>query len=387
MSNYVDIGARCVGCHGCATVCPVNCISMVEDAEGFLYPEVNVPRCTDCGLCRKVCPVMSRTPSNDEPSAYAVKALDSTLREVSSSGGVFTLLAEQILDRGGDVFAAVFDDRLSVIHAGARSASDLDRMRGSKYTQSIVGNTYAQIRDRIRGECPVLFVGTPCQVAGLYSYLRGNTSGLLSADFICHGVPSPSVWTRYLAFQEEHSGSRVCNVSFRSKVSGWKDFSLVLEFENGSIYQQSHSQDLFMRAFLTDICLRPSCYRCEFKGRRRRGDITIADFWGIGHVLPEMDDDRGTSLVLISSGRGRSAFEGISPRIEAEQVPLAIALEYNSAALRSARQHPRRDDFYRDLPEMAFDALILEYCHIGRLQRLRGRAIHALKQAMGSFRS
>lgn len=358
---------------------------MGDDSSGFRYPQVDLSRCTECGACRRACPVLNPAPVNGAPDAYACRAIDEAVRLASSSGGAFTLLAGEVLDRGGAVFGAAFDEDFTLVHQCAESRADLGPLRGSKYVQSQVGMAYAQIEQSLRQDRPVLFSGTPCQVAGLKSFLRREYESLLCVDMICHGVPSPRVWRSYLEFQERLFDGKARGVSFRRKDEGWRRFSLWVHFGNGAEYRSTLSEDPYLRAFLSDICLRPTCYACAFKGLQRHSDITLADFWGIEHVLPDLDDDTGTSLVLVNSPKGRVALDGVAARMQSSAVSLEAAVMYNPAALRSAHRHPRSDAFYRNLNTMSFDRLVRRYCSPSlwrRARRLLARAVRNLRAAV-----
>jgi coenzyme F420-reducing hydrogenase beta subunit len=360
---------------------------LVSGAEGFPYPQVDLLQCTECGLCQRVCPVIGATTIHGEPVAYACSAIDDAVRMTSSSGGVFALLAENVIDDGGVVFGAAFDEDFSVVHEHIETRAGLARLQGSKYVQSRVDIAYAQAEAFLKQGRRVLFTGTPCQVAGLRSFMRGERHpSLLCADFVCHGVPSPRVWERYVTSREEHFGAELIDVSFRDKTEGWRRFSVLLKFDNGTQYCETLAQDPFMRAFLTDICLRPSCYACRFKGLSRESDITLADFWGIEHVLPAMDDDRGTSLVLVNSEPGRAALDDVRGHMDCEKVAAESAVRYNPAALRSAPRHPEHDAFYRDLDKLPFDLLVRKYCSVTIAQQVRGLSSRVFRRIQTVFR-
>lgn len=378
-SNHVDIGMECVGCHACAMVCPDSCIAMSADEHGFLYPLVDHSCCTECGLCRRACPVIDRVAGHDAPTSYGCRALDDSVREASSSGGVFTLLAEEVIRREGVVFGAAFDDDFCVVHQRAQDTDELVPLRGSKYVQSEVGLAYRDIATLLENGTSVLFSGTPCQTAGLRSYLGGKSDDLICVDVVCHGVPSPLVWRQYVTFQEEVHGSALRAVAFRDKSSGWRSYSVQLEFDSGAVCSQTVGRDLFMRAFLRDLCLRPSCYSCKFKGLSRDSDITLADFWGIERVIPSMDDDWGTSLVMIHSSRGQGAFGTVQDRMLCQPVDTALAVRGNPAAIRSAIKHTKYDEFFRNLGQIPFDRLVARYCTPSLMDRVRGVLVRAAR--------
>ena len=287
---------------------------------------------------------------------------DETIRLKSSSGGVFTVLAEQVIDNGGVVFGAAFDESFELRHCYVGSRNELEKLRGSKYLQSEIGSTYKQTKFFLDAGKKVLFSGTPCQIGGLKSYLGKSYKALVCVDMICHGVPSPDVWSKYIKFREKKAGSSVQRIAFRCKDEGWKRYSISYLFKNDTEYREPRDKDLYMRAFLKDVCLRPSCYDCGFKGLHRQSDITLADFWGIENVLPEMDDDKGTSLIFINSGRGKDLFNKTKGKMLYQEVNINEAVKYNSSAYKSTTYNPKRDGFMAEKDVLAFDQLIKKYC-------------------------
>ena len=318
----------CCGCSSCVQICPKGCITMQEDAEGFLYPEVNESLCVGCGLCEKVCPIINTGEIQRPLNVYAARSRDERIREESSSGGVFTMLAEHVLDEGGVVFGARFNDEWEVVHDYTETKDGLRAFRGSKYVQSIIGDTFQKAECFLKSGRKVLYSGTPCQIKALKLYLRKEYSNLLSVDFVCHGVPSPGVWRGYLkeivSRPDRREGFRkntvlssvkvmpvITGISFRDKTTGWKKYSFVIRGKsagkadkNSVLLSDIHSDNMYMRAFLSDLILRPSCYACRAKKGRSKSDITIADFWGIQNIRPDLDDDKGLNLILTNSSKG-----------------------------------------------------------------------------------
>lgn len=365
----------CMGCHACSTICPKSCISMENDSEGFWYPEVDYDKCIKCRLCIKVCPIINKTTVKNEPSAYACINKDESIRLESSSGGIFTLTAEQVIDNGGVVFGAGFNDNFEVYHSYVETKEDLEKLRGSKYVQSKIGDTYRQVKDFLQQERKVLFSGTPCQIGGLKSYLGQSYENLFCVDIVCHGVPSPDIWRKYISYQESRSGSHTRRIAFRLKDEGWKRYSVSFLFKNNTEYRQTLDKDLYMRAFLKDVCLRPSCYACEFKTLHRQSDITLADFWGIQRMLPDMDDDKGTSLIFVNSANGQSMLEEIKGKVLYKEVDINQAVYYNSAAIKSVEYNINRDSFFEELAQLDFDKLVNKYCNDKMLLRVRRKII------------
>ncbi|MDD2466001.1 MAG: Coenzyme F420 hydrogenase/dehydrogenase, beta subunit C-terminal domain [Desulfobulbus sp.] len=383
--------ASCTGCAACAAICPMDAITMKSDDEGFLQPNIQSDSCTDCGLCREVCPVnrskINKSSSdikerNDQfPSVWATWHLDEDIRRQSSSGGVFTALAENVLGKGGVVVGAAFDDQLIVRHCIIESVADLHRLRGSKYVQSEISPTlYHEVRHLLKQGQTVLFSGTPCQVAGLRCQLKTTYEKLLCCDIVCHGVPSPLLFTRYVQARSKRD-ERLSNVVFRDKTTGWKKFSICWTFNNGSSMSCSISSDPYMLAFLRDVALRLSCYNCKFTNINRQGDITLADFWGVAKKYPEYDmDDKGTSLVLVNSPKGQIWLDGCRPRLFLGLADIDTAIAGNPVLVRPVKRPPERDTFYHDLDALAFKALVRKY-QLGKLSFHR-RVIKFLKRCL-----
>lgn len=358
---------ECCGCYACEQICPKHCITMQADKEGFLYPQVDETVCIHCDVCEKVCPILQKQISikkdSTEPEAYAAINLDEKIRQQSSSGGIFTLLAEQTLRMGGVVFgAAMAKDQHSVHHIAVESEEQLGALRGSKYLQSEIGTTYLQVREELQKGRKVLFSGTPCQVEGLRAFLNQEEPSLLCVDTICHGVPSPLVWDRYLTEHEACVGAPVKQVLFRNKQQGWKVYTIKMSFCNGTSYEKVFSEEPFMKAFLQNICLRPSCYTCHFKKLNRVSDITLADYWGIQDQYPDMDDDKGTSLVIIHSEKGKRCIESFGDKIRLKKVPIEQALRSNPSMLHSAEMHKQRKQFFSQLGKNSFDRVVNTCC-------------------------
>lgn len=359
----------CCGCYACFNSCPQKCISMQSDDEGFWYPKVKIEECTDCGLCEKVCPILFKNTVHSLPLAYACINKDVRIRRHSSSGGMFTLLAENVINNSGVVFGAGFDGAFNVIHSWTDNADDLIKFRGSKYVQSCIGNTYKQAEDLLKQGRQVLFSGTPCQIAGLKSYLGKDYENLICLDIICHGVPSPSVWEKYRSKIANNRGLKA--ISFRDKTYGWKNFSLRFTFNNDDGHIKDLSNDEFIQGFLQVLYLRPSCYKCNFKTIKRQSDVTLADFWGIENVIPSFDDDRGTSLILVNSQKGKIIFSSVVDKMDYEKVDIGQTLLYNSSAVKSVDYNPKRDKFFQELSGTAdINQLIAKYTKANLLRKM-----------------
>ena len=328
----------CSGCAACAAACPRQAIEMNADQEGFLYPVINSAKCIDCGICDNMCQAKNMIKRKREPLAYACWNKNDSVRMCSSSGGVFYVLAEFIIAHGGVVFGAAFDEELMVRHVAVDSMDQVYRLQGSKYVQSIIGRTYIEAKKLLDEGRYVLFTGTPCQIDGLLHYLCHDYELLYTQDIICHGVPSPIVWKRYLNYQEQQYKKPLVREplpSFRRKEEGWKRYSISLSFDKDIEYRKYHKEDCYMQAFLKNLSLRPSCYECHSKTKIRNSDITLADFWGIEHMLPEMFDNKGTSLVLTNSEKGKHLFELLKSRLHWREVDFEEAVSVSYTHLRA----------------------------------------------------
>lgn len=353
---------KCCGCSACVNACPKQCITMEQDEEGFLYPKVNESDCVNCGLCDSVCPFEKTEPARLlKPISYAVKIKDSETREKSSSGGVFSVLANAILSQNGVVYgAAMSGDNKSVRHIRVDSNDGLEVLRTSKYLQSETTDVYKQVLKDLNVGKKVLFSGVPCQINGLRLFLRKEYENLICIEVICHGVPSPALWKKYVEYLENKYKSDVQRVNFRSKKHGWKNFGLEVKGDITTQYK-SIEDDPYMKMFLRDYCLRPSCYDCNAKKLESMADLTIADFWGISNVIPKFNDDRGVSLVLLQSQKGINIFNDVKNQTEYCEVDFDKAIKCNPAYAVSAKRPTQRDTFFIDMNVLNFRALEKKY--------------------------
>ncbi|MGM9680872.1 MAG: Coenzyme F420 hydrogenase/dehydrogenase, beta subunit C-terminal domain [Eubacteriales bacterium] len=340
---------QCTGCSACASICPKQCIHMEPDVEGFLRPVVEKDSCVYCGVCQKVCPILSplHPSSPSETSAYAAYNMDADVRKQSSSGGVFTALCTWILDRGGVVFGAVYDEDFTVRHRMLDRKAELWRLRGAKYAQSDLADCFSQVKACLTHGQHVLFSGTPCQIAGLQKYLGKSWETLLLVDVVCHGIPSPAVWKHYIRYRSENdaNGARPTAINLRSKETGWPGYSIRFDYEGHPSYTVQNFHDPYLRAFVGDLCLRPSCYDCKFKGIARTSDFTLADYWGIEEQVPVLHDGNGTSLVFVHSPKATSVWENIASIMRRQKVDPSNAVKHNPSAIRSSQLPKKRHTF------------------------------------------
>ncbi len=375
----IDNKENCCGCSACYSVCPHYCITMRADHEGFLYPVTDTERCTQCGLCEKVCPVINQEKSK-EVAVYAAKSPDYESRKRSTSGGIFSLLAEDVLDKNGVVYGAMFNNRWEVIHGHIDRKDDLYCLRGSKYVQSNIGDCFREIKELLEKGKHVLFSGTPCQTSGLKLYLKRSYDNLLLVDVVCHGVPSPKVWKDYLLSLNKRD-DEILNISFREKVNGWADALFTINDINGnSIISEPFRENIYMQGFMENIFLRPSCYKCPARNGRSRSDITLGDYWGVEKQHPNMADKDGVSLVIVNTEKGARIFGNIE--IEKELSSLKQATDNrNLCILYDAKRTTDRDYFWKQYKQIGIDAIdkCLKHKKRPNLRRFCNKMLDKLK--------
>jgi len=362
MINVVD-KSNCSGCKACFNICPNNCIEMLTDEEGFWYPKVD-DKCIQCGLCVKVCPeinIYHKDKSYERPICHAAWNKNENIRAGSSSGGVFTSIAQWILLNGGVVFGAGYDKELKVVHKEVCELEGLKDLRGSKYVQSDINNTFEKAKQHLEMGRKVLFTGTPCQIAGLYSFLQKEYEKLYTADIVCHGVPSPMVFKKYKQNMELKYNSNIKSIAFRDKKTGWKKYSVSMHFNNKEEYSTPFAKDVFMLGFLRNYYLRPSCYKCSYAKIPRVSDITLGDYWGISSKYPELDDNKGTSLLLVNSSKGKELLRACVYDIFTSVCDLDHAVQGNPSIVSSVKVPKLREKFFNDLNSLDFDYVIKKY--------------------------
>lgn len=340
MINVID-KVQCCGCNACGDVCPMGAITFKTDIEGFWYPQVSKEICIDCHLCEKVCPILNiqELKKNDYPQPLQTLAAinkNMRVRWNSTSGGAYTALAQTMLEKGGYVSGAIYDDDFSGVHNYvSKNPEDLERLRSSKYLQSKAVGLFTEIKRLVNNNEKVLACGTPCQMAALRSFLRKDYENLIIVDFICRGVNSPKVYRSYLNSLEKKFGSKVQNIKAKNKELGWRNLTRKVTFENGKSYYGVFMDDDFRRGYHTNVFCRPSCYKCKFKGFPRIADITLGDYWGIEKVDKNLDFNIGTSMILLNTLRGQQYFEECNDKLEFKVTEFNSILKGNPALIRS----------------------------------------------------
>lgn len=373
----------CCGCSACGEACNHKAITMTPDKWGFLYPVVNQSLCVDCGLCNKVCPMLNTSFAREPLVSYAFKHKDIAIRRNTSTAGAFVAFSKQILAEGGVVFGAAFDDDFSVRHLYVEEERDLWNLVGSKYLQSRMETSYMDCKRFLREGRKVLFSGTPCQIAGLKSYLRKEYDNLICIDLICHGVPAPGIWQKYLHYQEQKMSHEIgkslfiSKVNFRNKSRGWSSYSLSLSLslsdKDGHVYEIppcDWRKDVFMRSFLSHLNMRPSCFHCRFRNQRSGSDITIGDFWKFDQVHPEAENDQiGINAVMVNTQKGVSLMRNIDfDGFESSYEKIKIG---NMQLVKSHRPHINRKKFLRQLDTSTdFEALVSDCLHLSPLKKI-----------------
>lgn len=369
MNNMINIDKKelCCGCNSCGDICPQNAINYAEDDEGFLYPRVAEDLCIECGLCEEVCPMVDegevRVGNIATPKCYAANHKRIDIRFKSTSGGAFTALAESFIRGGGYVGGAIYTKDWHVRQIVTNSLEDLEILRRSKYIQSNASGYYSRIKDLLKQGEKVMAVGLPCQIAALKKYTKTCDNNLITVDLICRYINSPFAYMRYIEYLEKKYKSQVIDIKAKDKELGWRRLTHRVKFKNGNTYYGIYGVDKFMQASMQANCLsRPACYSCKFKGFPRIADITIGDYWTKGEKSM-LDDDIGTSVIMLNSNKGIEIFEKIKGNMKFEEVTLNKVVEGNFALVKPLpKENVERDLFYRELKEKSFDDVVNAFC-------------------------
>jgi len=351
----------CAGCGACMNICPNDALEMTCDQAGFLIPQEVAGRCIQCNLCVEICPAINRglREVNQYAEAYGCFISDQAERQRSASGGAFVALAKAVINLGGIVYGASFDEDYHVKHIGVDKIDDLQLLQGSKYLQSEIGYSFRSVEKHLGNNRLVLFSGTPCQIAGLYGYLQDRSllKNLITVDLICHGVPSERVFQDYLAWLQRKKHSRIKAFTFRSKKAGWNNYGCEAHFENEKRYFRMWWTDPFMIGFINNFYLRSSCYHCPYVGLPRWGDLTIGDFWGVDN---EHFDRKGVSVILINSKQGRWLFENLTG-VDLFKADLRQVVKHNFPLRQPAEINPKAAAFFELYRSKGFAAAQQKY--------------------------
>lgn len=359
----------CCGCNACGDICHVQAISFQEDQEGFWYPVVNKDKCDNCRLCEKICPIINieQLKKNDfqKPIVYGGYSKDIVIRFDSTSGGLFSALAQSMYKQKGYVGGAIYTDNFKVVNFISNDKKDLQKLRSSKYVESYAAGLYVRIKELLISGEKVLVCGSPCQMAALRSYLRKDYDNLIIVDFLCRATNSPKVFKKYRESLERKYGSKIIAIKDKNKEHGWHSLARKITFENGDVYYGEGHEDDYRRGYHMNVFERPSCYECKFKGFPRISDITLGDFWGIDKVDATLEQNLGTSLIMINSRKGEKFFEGIKDKLIVKQFRLEDIIPGNKTAILGGKLtypvHINRKDFFDDLEKIPFDECADKY--------------------------
>jgi len=359
----VDKKANCCGCTACKNICPVQAIEMIEDEEGFLYPTIDEKKCIKCGLCDKTCPILNKLEKESfEQKAYVINNKNDGERLQSTSGGAFSPIAEYVLDRDGVVFGAIIDEKQEVYHKYIENKSDLKGFRGSKYVQSNLKETFKEVWSFLQSDRYVCFSGTPCQIQGLRKFLKKDYEKLITVDFVCRAVPSPLVLRKYLEYEKNKNHMKnIKQVIFRDKQKyGYKYSTMTLKSED-KIYQMGVESDPYLRAFFKNYSDRPSCYECHFRDKDRVSDFTLWDCFTIREFSQKLDDNKGTTRMIVQSTKGRKVFEEIKEKYKFEEIPIDKAVENVRELKESVTPNVQREDFFKDINKLEAEEFFKKY--------------------------
>lgn len=367
---------NCTGCTACYSICPQKAIQMVADSEGFKFPQIDAQKCTNCGLCDKVCiPSSGCVVQPFEVKAYGVKNKNLDERKQSQSGGAFYVLAKHILSKGGVVYGSLMDSGFTVRHARASTEEEAKAFRGSKYVQSDLGNTFSSVKEDLRLGIPVLFSGTPCQVAGLKAFLRKDYDNLLLVDLICHGVPSPKVWADYIEWQQGRNKKTITGAEFRDRSLTWGKSAEAIYVKG-----KKKTFDIYGRLFYSRNTHRKSCYTCPFTTTEKISDITIGDYWGIENIKPEFRDAYGVSAVLVNTRAGQRIWDEVSENFDYFECAVENIKARNPQLSTPVAKPATREEFWRDY-EKGFSFIAKKYGG----NNLKGKVKRLIKRILGKI--
>lgn len=376
----------CCGCGACFSACPVNAITMQSDKEGFVYPEIN-SNCINCGKCDKVCPVINCKPDNVfEQQGYVVQNKNEKVLRESTSGGAFSVIAEYVIENGGTVYGAAFSEDNVVRHIGVNRIEELYRFRNSKYVQSDSSHVYREIKDKLENNEFVCFSGTPCQAEGLHCFLNKDYEKLIIVDVVCHAVPSPLVFKKYLEYKSSELKEEKISLLFREKYYGYMYPNLCIHNSKDEIvYHNGIESDEMLRAFFSNICDRPSCYECKFKKRYRVSDYTIWDCFNVSDFFPKIDNNKGATRMLVHTKKGNKYFEIFKDKLIYKSINPDELVKGSKEMLKSVDKNDRRVDFFEDINNMQAKSVFEKYFPVTISTRLE-KAIRIAGNKLGIYK-
>lgn len=386
---------KCSGCGACVQICPVSSIHIDYDCEGFRRPYVK-SNCIQCGKCVQVCPWQSEKESESQqalPECYGAWNTDADIRHQSSSGGIFTAIAKEIIAQSGVIFGAKYNDKFEIVHDFCETDDALSGFRGSKYAESNLKNVFSEVKNFIKMKRKVLFTGTPCQIAGLKQFLNMETPYLFTMDFLCHGVAPQKLWLNYVQYMKKKYCANPLSINMRDKSKGWGKYIMKICFSNHKIYISKSFMDIYHILFLKAKCLRLSCYHCIFTTPYRASDITVADFWGAEKLYPEIQTDPGMSLMLLNTEKGNFMFHSLMKNKIIESFPADIDAirEFNRRLSSQKIPENDREIFFQDLASQPFHKLIKKWArpipgsYIPFHKKIYYKIIYELKKLKGKY--
>ncbi|MCI9087248.1 MAG: 4Fe-4S binding protein [Clostridia bacterium] len=381
--NTVFEKNRCCGCSACSRICPVGAITMVEDGEGFLYPEINQEKCIQCGACHRICAFNTQIEKQEIGKVYAVQNKEEELRNKATSGGFFHIIASYTIKNGGVVYGAALNEELVVEHQRAEKQEELEKFYGSKYVQSDLHKIYESLLRDIKENRLVLFTGTPCQVAEVRQYYQmhnGDIKRLITCDFVCHGVPSRKIFKEHIQFLEKEYKKKIVSYKFRTKDYGWKGHHEKAIFEGGEDTEKSHKEcvDIYKELYGSLNIIRPSCYECPYAKSEHISDMTMGDFWGIENYEEEFKDNKGTSFVMINSQQGQKIFEELKEEMIYKEEKIEIC---RNPQLKGPTSKPKnREKFWNEYSSKGYKYIAKKYTTYGLVKKARVTAYQILKK-------
>lgn len=369
-----DINRKnCTGCMMCGDLCAKNAISF-KMINGFWYPVIDNDKCVNCGLCITKCPSTKvyKDKSTEPIVCYGVKSKNNAIRFESTSGGVFSELAQKWMENGGICIGAIYDSDCNIVHADKKTLDGIAALRQSKYAQSRTESIYKTVKKYLNKNIKVMFCGTACQVEALYSFLGEDSKNLITIDFVCCGICSPVVYRKYLESLERKYRSKIKKVWFKNKEHGWRSIAVRIDFENGKKYLRNGNRDAFMTCFVTDgLSIRDCCYVCQYRKTPHKSDFTLADFWGIEKISPDFDDNNGVSAVMINTKKGKLLFNQILDRIDYFETTVYNISANNFTVYKSKEINKNREEFLKAINEMPFDKAIKKYSSYSGINKIK----------------